>query len=870
MAPADPEQVCALLGTCLDNLVTALDAAPAAALRVVAVLSAAERSELVAGWNGTGVAVPGVPVAGLFEVQAGRGPDAVAVACGGVFVSYGVLNEQANRLARLLVAAGAGPETLVAVVMARSAGMVTALLAVLKAGAAYLPVDPGYPAQRVRSMLADAGPVCVLTSGQVLAGVSVPGGCGPVVAVDDPLVSSRLAGLQRADLADADRAGPVRPGHPAYVIYTSGSTGQPKGVTVPQHAVVNLAGWAQAAFGGGLSRMLATTSFSFDVSVFEMFGPLLAGGCVQVLPDLLAVAGQRYSATVLSGVPSVVAGLASAGGPAPVVAGADATVVLAGEALSGQHMALLRSWAAGRRIANIYGPTEATVYATAWFGSADHPQPPPIGRPVANARVYVLDRWLSPAPAGVTGELYIAGAGLARGYLHRPALTGQRFIACPFGAPGERMYRTGDLAKWTRDGQLVFAGRADDQVKVRGFRIEPGEIEAVLAGHPQVAQAVVMVREDVPGDARLAGYLVPAGDVDRTGLAAAVREHAAARLPDYMLPSAMVILDQLPLTPSGKTDKTALPAPGQAGGGGRGPQTVAEEIVCGVFAEVLGTGRVGAEDDFFALGGHSLLAVKLVERLRELGLQVPVRALFEAPTPERLAAVAGPVTVTVPPSLIPPATDQITPAMLPLVQLTGDQITAAVARVDGGAANVADIYPLAPLQEGMFFHHLMAGTGTADIYVQSMLLRAESRHDLDRFTTALGRVIARHDVLRTSLAWDGLPEPVQVIWRQVSLPVTEITLDVAADEPGSAIAALREAVPARMDLSRAPLLRLTATADPHGGWLVLVQMHHVVLDHDGPGDGAGRGRGGAGRAGRCAAGAVAVPGFRGPGPAHPP
>jgi amino acid adenylation domain-containing protein len=638
--PADPGQVCAMLRTATEQLVTALETAPDVPLRAVGVLDERALGQVLAGWNDTGRVVPGVTLPVLLEAQAALCPDAVAVVSGDVTLSYGELNGRANRLARLLVSRGAGPESLVAVVMERSADLVVALLAVLKAGAAYVPVDVSYPAGRVRFMLADASPAVVVASAGGLAAVD---GVAPVVP-DDPAIVAELEALPGTDLSDADRRAPLRPQHPAYVIYTSGSTGRPKGVVIAHASAVNLVQWAVEAFGsGGLSRVLASTSASFDVSVFEMFAPLAAGGCIEVVEDMLALARRPFSGTLVSGVPSVLASLVSGGAVPPMLDEAAGTVVLAGEGLSGQHMSLLRQWVPGRRIANIYGPTEATVYAAAWFCPAADDAAPPIGRPLDNTRVYVLDRWLRPVPAGVDGELYLAGAGLARGYLNRPALTAERFVPSPFGPPGARMYRTGDLARWTADGVLEYAGRADAQVKIRGFRVEPGEIETVLAACPGVGQAVVAAREDVPGDVRLVAYVTPtaaAGGDGAGGLGAVVRAYAARRLPGYMVPAAVVVLaGGLPVTASGKADRAALPAPDYAAGtSGRAPATVREEIMCGVFAEVLGLDQAGADDSFFDLGGHSLLAVALMERLRQRGIPVPLRALFENPTPAGLAA----------------------------------------------------------------------------------------------------------------------------------------------------------------------------------------------------------------------------------------
>ena len=815
------------------QVLAAVSADPGLRPHEVRVLGEVERAQVVVGWNDTAVEVAPATVPELFAGWVAGCPDAVAVVCDGAHVSYGELDRRAGRVAEVLAAQGAGPEAVVAVMLDRSVDLVVALLGVLKAGAAYLPVDPAYPAERIGYVLGDACPVLLLTS----AGGTVSGAV-PVLALDESGV------FAPGQPGTAPAARPL-PAHPAYVIYTSGSTGRPKGVVVPHAGIVNYLLWLKAGYGlSAASRVLHKTPLSFDVSVWELLFPLVAGATVVVArpgghrdPAYLAglAAGQRV--TVAEFVPSLLQAFLAE--PAVARCGSLRQVLSGGEELPAAVVDQFARVLPAGRLHNTYGPTEASVMVTSGE-CRPGTGPVPIGPPIANTRLFVLDEWLGPVPPGVTGELYIAGVQLARGYLGRPGLTAERFTACPFGTGGERMYRTGDLAKWVKGegeaggGALVFAGRADDQVKVRGFRIELGEVEAALAACPGVAQAAASVREDTPGDRRLAGYVVPAAGQDAGdtgGLAAAVREHAAGRLPDYMVPSAVLVLESLPLTPSGKLDRKALPAPDYAAAGvsGRGPQTVAEELLCGVFAEVLGVDRVGPDDDFFTLGGHSLLVIGLVARLREHGLQVPVRMLFEAPTPARLAVVAGPVTATVPPNQIPAGAQQITPDMLTLAELTADQIGLVVAGVAGGAANVADIYPLGPLQEGMLFHHLLDDDGP-DVYLDSLVLRCESRQRLGEFTAALEQVIARHDVLRTSVAWRGLAEPVQVVWRRASLAVTEVTVPDDAD----AAQVLAAAAPPRMDLGTAPLLWLYAAAEPGtGGYLVLLRSHHLVMDHTG-------------------------------------
>jgi amino acid adenylation domain-containing protein len=757
-------------------------------------------------WCGITRSVPSATLPQLFQEQVTRTPDATAVVCGLQAMSYTELNQCANRLARHLITLGAGPERLVAIAMPRSLDMMVAVLAVLKSGAAYLPVDPAYPPERIGFMLADARPVTVLTTR--MTGRNLPGDVPQVVLDDLATVTavSRLTDgdLADADLADAERAAALRPSSPAYVIYTSGSTGRPKGVVVEHRSVVSLLCWAGAEFAADeLSRVLASTSLSFDVSVFEIFAPLVRGGSIEIVPDLLALADsgrEPWRGSLISAVPSALSEVLSVHG-----AKAQArTVVLAGEALTSHAVAAIGAALPGAGVRNIYGPTEATVYATAWRAEDAGERPagatagdaPPIGRPVWNTRAHVLDDGLRPVPVGVTGELYLAGAQLARGYLNRPGLTAERFVVCPFGAAGERMYRTGDLARWNEAGELEYLGRVDDQVKIRGFRIELGEVEVVLANLPGVAQAAVAVLQDRPGDGRLVAYAVPAAgrQLDPAGLRAA----AALALPGYMVPTAVVVLDRLPLTASGKLDRRALPAPEpSAVPHTPAPSTARERVLCEMFAQVLGLEQVGVGDSFFDLGGHSLLATRLISRVRAvLGVELPIRAVFENPSAAMLAN-----------SLDAPSPSGMgggRPALAPMAR--------------------PDRLPLSFAQQRLWFQAQLHGPSPAHNIAFAWRLRG--RLDADALTAALHDVAGRHESLRTVFpVVDGQPYQ-HVIDTAMARPAVTVATARRSDLPDLLARAVRHAFDLSTDL---PVRAWLFTLGEQEHVLVLV-THHIASD----------------------------------------
>ncbi|WP_251015735.1 non-ribosomal peptide synthetase [Streptomyces sp. ISL-99] len=618
----------------LTRLLESATADPGTAVSALEILSADERRALLQSGSEAGAAAPVGTFPELFEAQVRRTPQRSAVESADATVTYAELNERANRLARQLVARGVGPETYVAVALPRSALMLEGVLAVMKAGAGYLPLDPGYPAERLTAMLADSAPVLLLTT-EELAG-RLPRAEGlDVLLVDEAVTAAERAALPGTDLGDTDRRAPLRVTNPAYVIFTSGSTGRPKGVVV-SHAGIGALAANQSAHYGVLpeSRVLQCASPSFDVSVAEFCLALLSGACLVVPahtpagPQLAAfLAEQRITHLLI--VPSALAQVPRTELPEL------RTMITGAEPLSPE---LAEFWGRDRLLINAYGPTEATCDVSfARRLVPDAASASIIGRPIDGNRMYVLDKALRPVPPGAEGELYISGGGLARGYLANPGMTAERFVADPYDGPGARMYRTGDLAAWNSDGQLQFRGRADTQVKVRGFRVELGEVEAAVAGCAGVERAVVMVREDRPGDQRLVAYVEPDdGHVELT--MRALRSEVAERLPAYMVPSAFVVMDQWPLTPNGKLDHRALPAPAQpATGEYRPPRSPQEELVCRLFGEVLGVERVGVDDSFFELGGHSLLATRLMHRIGQaLGRPLELRDIFASPTPARL------------------------------------------------------------------------------------------------------------------------------------------------------------------------------------------------------------------------------------------
>ena len=893
-------------------------------------VDAAERQQL-AQWSENAQTFAAFPaIHALIENQVAANPDAVAVAFDDTTLSYRELNARANRLAHHLRGQGIGTDSRVGVSLYRSPDMVVALLAVLKAGAAYVPLDPDLPVQRLAGMLHDSGARLLLTHADLLKAWS---GTEPVFP---PVPAVALDVLDTRGCSDANPGLPVHDEQLAYVIYTSGSTGAPKGAGNRHRALSNRLQWMQQAYGlTAQDVVLQKTPFSFDVSVWEFFWPLMQGATLAVArpgdhrdPQRLRELIDHHGVTTLHFVPSMLQAFLQHEGVQ------DCTslrrIICSGEALPAPVAQRTCEMLPGAALHNLYGPTEAAIDVTSWTCTGEIPASVPIGAPISGIATHVLDAALNPVAPGMVGELHLGGIGLARGYVGRPDLTADRFVASPFGQAGERLYRTGDLVCWNAQGQLEYLGRIDEQVKIRGFRVELGEVAAQLRRQPGVREAVVVARQ-TPRGLQLVGYVslqagsageaVPAtvpgagpgtesaplqgetgvaqpgqetGHGEMRDTAATLRQSLAAVLPDYMVPSVIMVLEALPLNANGKIDRKALPEPVfDAGDAYEAPEGELETQLAQLWAEVLGVERVGRQDNFFELGGHSLLALTLVERMRAAGIRAQVRELFEQPVLSAFAdalaqaqaaalarAEAGGIAgegagegaygeIAIPPNDIPDGCTHITPDMLPLVQLTQTEIDSVASQTPGGMANVQDIYPLAPLQEGMLFHHQLQQEG--DAYVTPTLLAFDTRERLERFVASLNEVVARHDILRTAVLWEGLSKPVQVVNRTARVELmwadfsgAEKTLSAGAEDDALArLTRLTDPAHHRLDVRKAPMLHLVAVEDPsprvpsgsalsgdsahagsdvqdasvqgdaatHGRWLLSVSLHHLISDH---------------------------------------
>jgi amino acid adenylation domain-containing protein len=794
----EPETIARMAGH-LETVLETMAADPAGRLSGLSLLRGAERTQVLEAWNATAAVLPRACVHELFAGQAAHTPGAVAVVAGDETVTYAELERRANRLAHLLRGRGAGPETRVGVCLERGIPAVVALLAVLKAGGAYVPVAPSDPAERLREIFADAGVRLVLS--ELAVGAHLPDAVEPLW-LDAPETAAELAAMPET--------APVVPSDPAqlaYVIYTSGSTGRPKGVAVAHASVVRLVRGTNYVPFGPEERIAHASNLAFDAATFEVWGALLNGGSLAVVerettlsPAALAAALRERGVTALFVTTALFNRVAH---EEPEAFATLRHLLFGGEAVDPQAVRRVLETGAPGRLLHVYGPTETTTYAS-WQRVrevAPDAATVPIGAGLGNTTLYVLAAGGEAQPAGIPGELYIGGAGLARGYLGQPGMTAERFVPDPFGdVPGARLYRTGDRVRWTAAGEIEYLGRMDQQVKIRGFRIEPAEVEAVLTGLPEVREAVVAVREDAPGEKRLAAYVVAADGAEVTE--AGLRAQLAARLPEYLVPGAVVVLESLPLNANGKVDRAALPAP-QWGSGAEyvAPRTATEEVLAGIWAEVLKLERVGVEASFFDLGGHSLLATQVVSRARlAFGTEVPLRDLFEAPTVAGLAR------------------------RIEALRSAGVEAAPPMERVERTGP-----MPVSFAQQRLWVvDRLEPGSAT---YNMPYALRLRGALDVGALRGSLDALVERHETLRTVFA-EQEGRPVQVIHPPALVALTELDL---RDRPEAEREAAAERLAAEeglfpFDLAQGPLLRSTLLRLGEQDHVLCFTLHHVVSD----------------------------------------
>uniref|UniRef100_UPI0036DAA4D6 amino acid adenylation domain-containing protein n=1 Tax=Photorhabdus sp. RM322S TaxID=3342825 RepID=UPI0036DAA4D6 len=826
--PFESERVCGYMQQTLESLVEALEQAPDMPVRALEILPEAERTLLLTTWNATETVYPDqLCIHQLFEQQVEKTPDAIALMYEEQTFSYAELNARANRLARRLIEQGVCPGDHVAFLLARSMELVMVQLAILKAGAVYVPIDPSVPDERKNWLISDCSAKLLLTDtrGDIPADLAVP-----LFRLSDETDTDNEEDHLNLNL-------PRSSTEVAYIMYTSGSTGIPKGVLVPHRAVVRLVinnGYAEIEPD---DRVAFAANPAFDASTFEVWAPLLNGGALVVVDHATLLTPLEFvqvlqiqQITVLWLSVGLFNQLVEELSP---VLPQIRLLIVGGDALDPHVIGQVLRTNPPQQLLNGYGPSEGTTFTATYRinAVASGATNIPIGRPVANTRVYLLDIYGQPVPLGVVGEIYVGGDGVAYGYLNRPELTAECFLVDPFSDnPDARLYRTGDLARYLPDGNLEFLGRNDQQVKIRGFRIEPKEIEARLAEYPTVREVAVLVQGEGQNK-RLVAYVVASAD---DGLVDSLYTHLSAILPDYMVPTAFVRLDAFPLTPNGKLDHRALPVPDNemvARQVYAEPQGETEIALAAIWRELLGIEQISRYDSFFALGGHSLLAVRMIGRLRHLGLTLTARDLFQSPVLSNLAQTLGQhQAVIVPPNVITPVATALTPAMLPLIDLTQADIDCIVGQVPGGVTNIQDIYALSPLQDGILFHHLLENEGDPYLLISQMAFA--DRALLDHYLAAVQGVVDRHDILRTAFIWQGLSVPAQVVWRQATLSVTELTLNPVDGPVGDQLTRRFDPRQHRLDLREAPLLRFVVAQETDGRWVLLQLLHHLIGDHE--------------------------------------
>jgi amino acid adenylation domain-containing protein len=778
------------------TLLAGIVANPEQRVSELPLLTQAERHQLLVEWNDTQAEYPKDKcIHQLFEEQVEKTPDAVALVFDDERLTYRELNARANQLAHCLQKFEVQSETLVGICVERSPLMVIGLLGILKAGGAYVPLDPSYPQERLALILEDAQVSLLLTQQKLIEGL--------------PHFSAQVVDLDNNELwrkKDTENlTSKIQSDNLAYVLYTSGSTGKPKGVAVEHRSVIALLSWATEVFTTEqLAGVLASTSFCFDISVFELFAPLSCGGKIILAENVLHLPtlSAAEEVTLINTVPSAIAELVRANG----IPNGVRTVNLAGEALPQRLVQIIYQQKSIEKLFNLYGPSEDTVYSTYALVKRDGEKAPPIGRPVYNTQVYILNSQLQPVPIGVSGELHIGGAGLARGYLNRPDLTAEKFIPNPFNnEPNAKLYKTGDKARYLPDGNIEFCGRIDNQVKIRGFRIELGEVEAVLGQHPAVRVCVVVVvaQSDNSENKRLVAYVVPSQETINTS---ELRRFLKQKLPDYMVPSAFVFLEAMPLTPNGKVDRHALLIPDSYNLSLEtsfvSPRTPTEEVLATIWSNLLKLEQVGIHDNFFELGGHSLLATQVISRLREtFSVELPVRCLFEAPTIAELGeSIEASRSQT---------SSLLTPAIVP-VPREGE-------------------IPLSFAQQRLWFIDQLEGT--SGIYNIPLALRLIGKLDKIALERAIQEVVQRHEVLRTTFERVN-GSPVQVIDPTWTGNLSLVNLEGLAEEEQAAevIRLGKEEALRSFDLVKGPLLRVTLLQLGEQSHVLLLTMHHIVSD----------------------------------------